>query len=169
MLYNSQGVLIATTTTDANGLYGFTDLPPDTYLVEIVPPARYKLTKPDQGTNDELDSDFAVDTRRITTTLESGEGDTSWDAGLFQPGAIGNYIWNDANKNGLMDEDEAGIAGVKVELYQMIDGVKVLVATVTTQCGGFIPLYRFATGRLHHACHSASRLTVHRAGQVGWL
>ncbi|MFC5405982.1 SdrD B-like domain-containing protein [Cohnella soli] len=35
---------------------------------------------------------------------------------------IGNYVWVDLNKNGLQDDGETGVNGVKVELYQA-DGV----------------------------------------------
>ena len=34
-----------------------------------------------------------------------------------QPAFLGDYVWNDANRNGLQDDGETGINGVRVELY----------------------------------------------------
>jgi len=34
-----------------------------------------------------------------------------------QPAFLGDYVWNDANQNGIQDAGEAGINGVRVELY----------------------------------------------------
>jgi hypothetical protein len=30
---------------------------------------------------------------------------------------IGNTVWNDANKNGVQDDGEEGISGVRIKLY----------------------------------------------------
>ena len=36
-----------------------------------------------------------------------------------EPGAIGDFVWNDANANGLQDETEVGIEGVVVKLFEV--------------------------------------------------
>jgi chitinase len=33
------------------------------------------------------------------------------------PASVGNFVWNDANNNGIQDQGELGIAGVSVNLY----------------------------------------------------
>jgi len=38
-------------------------------------------------------------------------------AGNVYAAAIGNTVWNDYNKNGVQDEGEEGISGVKIKLY----------------------------------------------------
>ncbi|MBI1761347.1 MAG: HYR domain-containing protein [Acidobacteria bacterium] len=48
------------------------------------------------------------------------------------PLEIGNRIWRDTNGNGIQDADEAGLAGVKVELYK--NGIK--VGETTTSASG---------------------------------
>ncbi len=48
--------------------------------------------------------------------------------------AIGDYTWIDANNNGLQDQGEEVLAGVKVELF---DQAGQLVATTTTNNQGF--------------------------------
>lgn len=45
---------------------------------------------------------------------------------------IGNYVWNDINKNGRQDPDEPPISGVSVKLYQGAT----LLATVATNASG---------------------------------
>ncbi|HMU64049.1 MAG TPA: SdrD B-like domain-containing protein, partial [Nitrosomonas sp.] len=87
-LLDGSGAVIATqvTANDTNGnpgYYLFSNLVPGTYAVEFVKPAGYEFTSRDQGANDGTDSDANATTgRTITTTLESGENDLTWDAGL---------------------------------------------------------------------------------------
>ena len=46
----------------------------------------------------------------------SGENTDAGIDGYFLPGSIGNFVWDDANLNGLQDGGELGIAGVGVAL-----------------------------------------------------
>lgn len=48
----------------------------------------------------------------------SGENTSAGIDGYFLPGSIGNFVWNDENRNGQQDLGEAGIAGVAVKLYR---------------------------------------------------
>lgn len=56
------------------------------------------------------------------------------DAGIKDPGtaSLGNFVFLDANKNGLQDGGEAGVAGVTVTLF--LGGVA--IATTTTDAAG---------------------------------
>ncbi|MCX6209932.1 MAG: hypothetical protein NTZ59_10685, partial [Bacteroidetes bacterium] len=47
---------------------------------------------------------------------------------------IGNYVWYDANANGVQDPTETGIQGVKVSLYNATTGA--LIKTTTTDANG---------------------------------
>ncbi|MBK8900438.1 MAG: carboxypeptidase regulatory-like domain-containing protein [Anaerolineaceae bacterium] len=142
-LYDGLGAFVDTTTTDVNGLYQFIDLTPGDYYVQFTLPGGYDFTLQDQGANDAIDSDADPTTgQTIPTTLVAGENDTTWDAGLVQPldpalAAIGNYVWLDADEDGLQDIGEPGIANVVVNLY---DSSSVLAGTTTTDANG---LYRF--------------------------
>jgi hypothetical protein len=80
------GNAIATTTTDASGLYLFTNLAPGGYRVEFVKPAGYEFSPADQGANDAVDSD-ANATTGVTGcyTLAEGQTDITVDAGLHVP------------------------------------------------------------------------------------
>jgi hypothetical protein len=50
-------------------------------------------------------------------------------------GAIGDFVWNDLNKNGLQDSGEPGFAGVTVQLFQ--NGGNSPISTTVTTSGGF--------------------------------
>jgi protocatechuate 3,4-dioxygenase beta subunit len=127
--------------TDANGLYGFYNLGNGDYKVRFFPPAGYSVSPADQGDsfsgtdsgtdtidgspNALFDSDGLavvgqtyVETPSVHLGKKNGEGefDPTWDLGLFQQFAIGDYLWFDANKNGTPDTDELPVKDAKVEL-----------------------------------------------------
>jgi hypothetical protein len=71
-LRNSSMGLVATTSTDANGNYLFTNLVPGNYVVDVTEstlPANYSFTSPNVG-NDSQDSD--VDGKGGTYPISSG-------------------------------------------------------------------------------------------------
>ncbi len=85
-LYNCAGDLLATTVTDANGNYWFTNLPAGDYYVGFALPSGYEFSMQDQGADDAADSDADPTTgMAICTTLDPGENDMTWDAGIFIP------------------------------------------------------------------------------------
>lgn len=129
-LYDATDVVVGTTTTDVNGAYAFTNLVPGDYSVGFAPPAGYAFTLQNQGTNNAINSDADPVTGQTTTiTLASGDNDLTWDAGLYEPASLGDYVWEDLNGDGIQDGGEPGIAGVKVELY---DAATNLVRTTVT-------------------------------------
>lgn len=133
-LYDAGGAVVATTNTSATGFYTFTRLMPGNYSLGFVPPTGYLFSAADQGANDAKDSDAIPATgRTIATTLSVGENDMTWDAGLWRPASIGDFVWYDANTNGLQDIGEAGVAGVLVTLY---NGLGQVVATTNTDAAG---------------------------------
>jgi protocatechuate 3,4-dioxygenase beta subunit len=117
-----------TTTTDAYGNYVFNGLTPGNYQVGFVAPTGLTITTKDAtgGTapTDGTDSDADQVTGRTTLYgLPAGAKNMSVDAGMYstQPaanvGALGNFVWNDLNGNGVQDAGEPGVAGVTVILY----------------------------------------------------
>jgi hypothetical protein len=85
-LMDCEGNVLATDTTDADGLYWFGDLNPGDYNIHFVLPDGYMFSPQDQGTDDALDSDADVTTgNTICTTLDAGEMDSTWDAGIYLP------------------------------------------------------------------------------------
>ena len=142
---------VATTSTAGGGAYSFTGLHPGDYYVEVIKPSGYGFSPQDRGGNDALDSDANPATGVMaTTTLTSGENDTTWDAGLYQPVSIGSYIWNDANGNGIQDDGQAGLEGATVSLLGKDGSGNFVAATdangsaVAGQTTGADGLYAFA-------------------------
>jgi hypothetical protein len=111
-LLDQNGAELATTTTDANGFYSFTNLAPGTYRVDFVPPPGYTISPANQGADDAIDSDANVTTgETANVTLTAGETNNTLDAGLFQPAALaalGDFVWLDADRDGIQDAGEKG-------------------------------------------------------------
>ncbi|MGI9606029.1 MAG: SdrD B-like domain-containing protein, partial [Acidimicrobiales bacterium] len=142
-LLNSGGSQIASTTTAGGGNYGFGNLVPGTYTVQIVFPAGMVATTPNAGGDDTIDSDID-NGGEAATSLTSGESDTTIDGGLYTPVSIGNFVWDDLDADGVQDAGEPGLDGVTVNLLDLL-GVSV-VATTTTASGGAYAFTGLAPG-----------------------
>jgi hypothetical protein len=133
-LLDSDGNLLATTTTDANGQYQFSELTPGGYSVRFVPPGGFVFTVPDVG-DDTIDSDANPGTGGTGVSLAAGEINLTIDAGLVQEAtaSLGDYVWEDLNANAVQDPGEPGIPGVTVNLLDFNGNV---IATTTTDANG---------------------------------
>ncbi len=139
-LKDAGGTVINTTTTNGSGLYSFTNLTPGTYSVQFVQPGGYAVISPaNVGSNDDIDSDGVIANALMTatTTLVSGQTDNSLDQGFYKPAALGDFVFEDLNANGLQDLGEPGIPGVTVNLK---DAGGTVINTTTTNGSG---LYSF--------------------------
>jgi len=143
-LYCCLGLFVDTTTTDANGFYSFTGLTPGDYYVEFVLPSGYAFSPQDVGTDDTVDSDADSTTGlTVVTTLDFGESDLTWDAGMYEPASIGDFVWDDVDRDGIQDAGEVGIESVEVNLY---DGSGNLIDTTTTDANGYYSFAGLAPG-----------------------
>ncbi|MBU2447491.1 MAG: CIA30 family protein [Bacteroidetes bacterium] len=133
-LYDCDNNLKASSTTDINGIYSFTNLNPGKYYVQFVLPSGKQFTLQNQGSDDSKDSDaHEITGKTECTTLMPGENDNTWDAGMYNLSAsLGDYVWIDMNKNGIQDSDEQGLANVTVKLFNGTG----LVATTQTNPSG---------------------------------
>lgn len=137
-LYSCDNTLISSTTTNASGVYGFSNLNPGDYYIKVILPNGYIFTDKNEGEDDTRDSDVNETSGKTgCVTLSPGENDLTWDAGLQvrpQPtGKVGDRIWNDTDYDGVQDNGEPGIAGVTVKLYDCDNN---LIATTTTNASG---------------------------------
>lgn len=143
-LYNtSTGAVLKTTTTNAQGLYMFTDVAAGSYTIGFSNiPAGHTFSPADAG-GDAVDSDPNPNTGRTATITVVGTGNiiTTVDAGIVSnpntfdtKASIGDFVWNDLNNNGIQDAGEPGIPGVTVTLYAA-DGTTVLGTTTTDALG----------------------------------
>lgn len=131
-LKNAAGSVIGSTVTDATGYYNFS-VDAGTYSVAVVAPPGYLSTVKDAGGNDALDSDINAAGQSALVTVAAGQNYKDLDAGLYKTASIGDRVWLDANGNGTQDAGEAGMGGVKVNLYNAAGAV---VASATTDASG---------------------------------
>jgi len=137
-LLNSSNTVVASTTTTTAGAYSFANLTPGNYSVQFVAPTSYFFTKADQGANDGADSDANATTgRTIQTTLDAGENDVTWDAGLYRKAAVGDRVWEDLDHDNIQDTGEVGVPGIRVSLLNST-GATVLATTTTNGSGNYL-------------------------------
>ena len=117
-----------TATTDANGNYTFTRLPMGSYKVEVVA-GEAKVDGADVNLADYKQTyGYGSSTKRseagkgtlVTPTpialTSAAPNATKVDFGFVKPASVGNFVWFDANKDGIQDADEVGVPGVTVTL-----------------------------------------------------
>ena len=73
---------LASTVTNPDGIYSFVNLPPGDYYIRVIAPEGFSFTTANQGDNDDIDSDVDADGNSELISLNSGEFNTSYDAGL---------------------------------------------------------------------------------------
>jgi hypothetical protein len=155
-LKNSGGTVIATTVTDSNGYYIFKNLLGGTYFVQVlgssVPTGLSQTTIYPSAGADETNQNQSTG-NGYQVVLPSGGENLTADFGYnWNPtadvnngtntAAIGDCVWYDADGDGAQDPEEAGIAGVTVQLITAgSDGLfgtsdDVVSATTTTSNTG---------------------------------
>lgn len=130
------------TTTQPDGNYAFTELPPGSYTI----------TEPEQptgtlngitvaGTGGGTVTPPATTPSVISNvTLGVGEEASGNDFGEIPVGSIAGRVYNDANNNGVIDSNEPGITNVEIVLTGTNDLGEAVTTTVTTDSEG---RYRF--------------------------
>lgn len=136
-------------TVGADGRYYFDGLIEGDYMVHFDFPDGYRAVAPLAGGDPTLDSNVEKElsddlNRGYTRVIRLGYDsvDTTWDAGAYLLGGIGDYVWFDRNRDGLQDEGEPGVAGVRVTLQsrQGNDGPWTFYEETATDARGY---YRF--------------------------
>jgi hypothetical protein len=139
--------IMATTTTNANGNYLFDGIANGSYYVGFGFVTGYQFTGANAdvtgvlgGNNSDANPSSGL---TACVTLAGNTNITSIDAGIY-PGntrnatsSLGDIVWTDANNNGLQDNGETGVSGVKVTLYEA-DGTTIIDTTTTDGLGNYI-------------------------------
>ncbi|MDB6076197.1 MAG: putative Ig protein, partial [Verrucomicrobiaceae bacterium] len=170
--------LVFTQTTGTGGAYAFTNIPPGTYYVKVVPPTSNPMTGGTPGTQDNrIDNDNngsqpgALNSALYSPMIvlspgaePTNDGDTDantdWtvDFGLWSGIDVGNLVWNDVDNSHSVNGSETGVSGVSVELVSpgtdnAIGGggsaADAVVATTTTNSNGNYAFKVFASGRYY--------------------
>ena len=155
-LLDLDGVVIAETTTDANGNYKFDSVPVGDYKIMGVAPDGTEFTIQDAGTDDAIDSDVGSDGMSgVITVTKAGVVDV--DLGVCEkeaePGSLSGRYFCDTNDNDQDDGNgsEPAIPGVLVILIGS-DGLPAVdidgnpVASVFTDANGEYSFGNLAAG-----------------------
>ncbi len=147
-LLDGAGNRVASTLTDRDGIYGFEDLTPGTYRIEIEFPDGYAASPADRGPGEDDDDAFDsdIDAEGVTEpfVLRSHREDVDHDAGLHPAAWIGDLVWEDLDGDGIQDPDEPGLSGVTVRLLDASDAT---VASTVTGAGGAYAFADLAAGK----------------------
>ncbi|WP_214535816.1 SdrD B-like domain-containing protein [Staphylococcus pseudintermedius] len=131
-LKDLDGNILDTTYTNTNGKYIFDNLKNGNYQVDFETPEGYAASPSNQG-NDALDSDGPTNVQAVI----SDGNNLTIDQGFYQTETpthnVGDKVWEDLNKDGIQDQNEPGIANVKVTLKDADGNV---VDTRTTDANG---------------------------------
>lgn len=98
--------------------------PQDQSRYQYQPTIQYANNHMSPETDSNINSELKTETIRLTAKRGNdgltyvGEDNPTLDAGFSALGALGDYVWFDANRNGMQDENEIGINGVTVHLYE---------------------------------------------------
>ncbi len=126
-LLNASGEVIATTITDAGGNIRFDGLDDGDYTIVI--------TDTDGVLNPYGGTTTPAQNEQLAVTITGGVDVVGVNFGYNSPGTIGDTVFNDPDGDGIQDPGEAGIAGVKVELWRDADGNGIFDNTVDILVG----------------------------------
>ena len=142
-----------TTKTDADGNYLFNRLPLGSYKVEVVPGdakvdgtdvnlSDYKQTYGYGSSTDrtQVGQGKLVTPSAIELTAAAPNA-TKVDFGFVKPASVGDYVWFDANKDGLQDSDEPALPDITATIVDasgnpVVDASGHPVSAVTTGADG---------------------------------
>jgi uncharacterized surface anchored protein len=141
------GEPLATTTTNPDGSYVFTNLEAGDYAIVETQPQGWlstgsragtintvifgvgSTTAGDLGIYPGVDVIFAVELAEGVDSVENNFAE-------YQPGSIGNLVWHDLDTDGVVDEGEPGIGTVEISLYLVTGGNLASEPTAVTYTDG---------------------------------
>ncbi len=131
-LKSCDGNMIATTPTNADGIYIFNDIAPGSYYVQVDVPSNYSHSI---GGDSQTTSVIEIGATDCFTMNDQDQ--INLLQGIIPHSNIGDFVWNDLNKNGIQDTGEPGFADVEISLISPNNTL--LQSTITSVDG----LYQF--------------------------
>ncbi|MCI5165149.1 MAG: hypothetical protein D3903_03440, partial [Candidatus Electrothrix sp. GM3_4] len=135
ILRDDSGNIVATAVTDGSGNYSFSNLPDDTYKVDIIDTTGvldgyWHSVGPNAGDGVTDNNSQAAP---YTVTVSGGEVDTTGDFGYYKASAsVGNLVWNDLDGNGINDVGELPMVHYQVKLtITYPNGAETTMTTMT--------------------------------------
>ncbi|MBP2473374.1 putative repeat protein (TIGR01451 family) [Crossiella equi] len=130
-----------TTTTGADGKYGFPNVPAGTYTVTESQPNGYTDGKDVPGNNAVANGNDS-----FTVTLPLGGSSANNNFAELATGSLAGQVYVDANNNGVRDSGEAPIPGVEVKLTGTDDAGNAVSLTANTDANGQYVFSRLRPG-----------------------
>ena len=109
VLLDTNGDLVAATTTDGSGIYTFYDVVAGNYTVHVTD---------DDGVLKGYTLTSGLDAIATTVAATTVSGINFGYARKETTGSIGSTVWLDANADGAFQPNESGLAGVSLNLYR---------------------------------------------------
>lgn len=150
----ADGAAVASTTTFSDGQYYFANLTPGKYFVQLegVPSWMYKCSNNGGDPDNNIDNDNNATSQNTTTAIIKGQTialtvggepngsnyNGTYDFGIFKSNGLGDFVFLDANGNGIQDGSDVGLAGVTVNLRSTSGA---LLETTTTDANGYYAFY----------------------------
>jgi hypothetical protein len=151
LLYAADGTTqLDSTTTDSSGFYRFYGLAAGNYLV------RYDTTTAPAG-------HFGSTPVSLAVSLSEAQQFNDADFGLYPvpsgTGSIGDFVWIDANNDGVQDGGESPLEGVAVILERRINGAWTVIGTDTTDASGLYAFTGLSAGEFRVTVDPSSQIT----------
>jgi serine-aspartate repeat-containing protein C/D/E len=143
ILFDGNGMQIATTVTDINGYYKFTGLKADTYTIVEVQPSGWADGKDTPGTIGGVTVGTATNDRQNGVKLLYGDEGVEYNFGELKTVSLSGYVHEDPIRNCIFDPGEKPIAGVTITLYDVNGNV---LATTVTDINGYYKFENLAPG-----------------------
>ena len=122
------GATVSTLTTSVkpgtpsdDGYFKAACLRPGTYYIRFERPGHLGASEPYKGSNPNKDSDISHENGVNTTkkfVVVSGDMVCGYGGGFQVKSIVGDRVWVDQNFNGIQDQGEAPLSGVKVSAYK---------------------------------------------------
>ncbi len=139
-LFTCSNDFVASTESDEDGAYQFDNVVIGDYYIQFASIEGLFAQSSITSINP-LNNDISNENGMLTTSCFAVEVNqvSNISGGFFAPGVIGDFVWNDANANGLQDDNEEGVNDVMIQLIDS-DGALVGVAmtgfSMTTERDG---------------------------------
>jgi protocatechuate 3,4-dioxygenase beta subunit len=127
ILYDINGNEVDVNITDEDGNYKFCNIPEGDYYIVVdksTIPDGYMFTTYNGGQSDTVDSDINRTTGQSDIVTIKDGSNSHLDVGLTKGLCLGDYVWEDVNGDGIQDENESGVGGVKITLNETGETVK---------------------------------------------
>jgi len=137
-LFNENNELVASTMSDFTGLFTFTQVVNGNYYLVFEQPNNHVFTIANVGddlSNSDVDEVIAAGATAIFQVLPN-EIIVNNSAGYQLLPKVGNLVWLDINRNGIQDDTENGIEGIKI--YLIDENNEIIDSTSSNENGAYL-------------------------------